>query len=209
MAGEARGSRWADARTTRERQRLMLEALEACAWNQGDAAWRLGTRRETVNRKLREWGGRQGLERLVSGTASTAAHVTPVTAGYRGLGASQGTTNSGNAGGLVQASYSPVLTSRNEAPNLSAVQHMPAAAPEPTRRVPPIQFTPDAEEDWFISQEIAVGRLTGGPRTRLAVIKCALRAYMESRRPTAAGSSQEPPSVPAKLARKREPRSRR
>jgi hypothetical protein len=48
-------------------------------------------------------------------------------------------------------------------------------------RIPPITVQLDPEEDLFISNEIARNRLQGGPRTRTAVLRAALRAYMEAK----------------------------
>lgn len=160
----------------------VLDALVSCGWNQSDAAFKLGIRRETVNRRLAEWGGPDGLRAMVVADrsqptqGSQESHVirfpviTPDTADTVQLNATQSITS---------------LTNGKARPRLSNVN----AEAEPTEmlavngvRIPAISVQLDAEEDLFVSQEIGVGRVTGGPKTRVAVIKQALRFYMDHQR---------------------------
>jgi hypothetical protein len=164
-----------------QRQRLALAALERFGWNQGDAAHSMGWRRETLNRKLREWGGPEGLRRAVaaqpySSQPAQESHV---------IGHNSRTRKHG---GPVPASASAVLTSTLLARRLVGVEQ--DVQEVGTVRIPPISIEFDADEDLFISQEIAQGRLTGGARTRSAVVRMAVRALMERRREEAEEQSR-------------------
>lgn len=157
-----------------QRQRMALAALEHFGWNQGDAAHAIGWRRETLNRKLKEWGGPDGLRRSVKAQPSQESQ------GSHWSQRSHVIDGNRTPGFAVPASVSAALTSVDPARRLGTVE---AEAQEMTSvRIPPISVEFDAEEDLFISQEVAKGRLTGGARTRTAVIRMALRELMLRRR---------------------------
>jgi hypothetical protein len=52
--------------------------------------------------------------------------------------------------------------------------------PTATARIPPVSVELSPEEDYFVSTQIAKNRLTGGPKTRTAVLRAALRLLMEA-----------------------------
>lgn len=172
-------------------QQIALAALEHYGWNQGDAAHAIGMRRETLNRKLKAWGGQEGLRRLV---AAQPSHSEQETQPSQPLRESQ-TSHVIPIHGRPDVAALPVplnpsaaessLTSEQTARRFIDVNAVTMERPEDsTVRIPPMSVDVDAEEDFFISQEVARGRLTpGGPRTRAAVVRKALRFYMESRPP--------------------------
>lgn len=168
-------------------QRLALQSLERLKWNQGDAAHAIGLRRESLNRKLKAWGGPDGLRRLVGAQHQQATQKSQPSQASQESHVIQIHDVTASAGSSVLLNRSAVessLTSGRDASRLGDVNAVTVDRPEDsTVRIPPMSVDVDAEEDFFISQEVARGRLTsGGPRTRAAVVRKALRFYMDQRK---------------------------
>jgi len=163
------GSQWHEV-TAAKRRALAFHAVRAHG-NQSEAAHRLGVRREILNRAIAVWGGPKAL--------LSQPHVEHgVTCDL----CSQEHMRNGNGGNAVTLTDSPVLTYGQAGPTFRQnMQEAASPAEAATERIPPVTVELSPEEDYFVSQEIARNRLTGGPRTRTHVLRAALRFFMESR----------------------------
>ena len=163
---------WRDTQGECDRKETTWRALEAARWNQAEAAFLLQMPREGLNRQLRTWGGPSQFKKR-----HKHHRITCEACSQQGI-------EIGAPGDGVTLSASPEgtsLTSGESAPILSGMPETLQMPEKATARIPPVTVPFDAEEDFFVSAEIAQNRLAGGPKTRSGVVRAALRFFMASK----------------------------
>lgn len=197
---------WDEASTELERMVVALRALDRCGWNQTQAARVLGTRREYINRRLKTWGGAEELRRQVQVASTKSLDLRDFelalseSQDHRITGQSGSPVSQGGTVTPTESQKRTYLTVEGCDPHLDPVaSNVPWTLPDGvnvTEAIPAVQVELDPEEDFFISQRIAVARLAGGPKTRAGILKQALRFFMEEVRKRETPASVPPASDP-------------